>query len=70
MPPRIRTGASSAQTYAADYKAGIAKMATAGIEVIKPDLTDWKRATKDVYKKFEDVPNGKQLYDMIVAARG
>jgi TRAP-type transport system periplasmic protein len=58
------------QVYAADYKAGIAKMASAGIEVIKPDLADWKRATKDVYKKFEDVPNGKQLYDMIVAARG
>ena len=45
-------------------------MAPAGIEVIKPDLADWKRATKDVYKKFEDVQNGKQLYDMIVAARG
>ena len=31
----------------------------------------WKNATKDVYKKFEDaIPNVKQLYEMIVAARG
>ena len=58
------------QVYAADYKAGLAKMATAGVEVIKPDLTDWKKATKEVYRKFEEVvQNGKQLYDMIVAAR-
>jgi len=58
------------QVYAADYKAGIAKMASAGIEVIRPDLADWKRATNQVYKRFEDVPNGKALYEMIVAARG
>jgi TRAP-type C4-dicarboxylate transport system substrate-binding protein len=58
------------QVYAAGYKAEIAKMAPAGIEVIKPDLADWKRATKGVYEKFEEIPNGKQLYDMIVAARG
>ena len=58
------------QVYAADYKAGLAKMQSSGIEVIKPDLRDWKNATKDVYKKFEDVvPNGKQLYEMIVAAK-
>jgi len=59
------------QVYAADYKAGLAKMQSGGIEVIKPDLRDWKNATKDVYKKFEDaIPNGKQLYEMIVAAKG
>ena len=58
------------QVYAADYKAGLAKMQSSGIEVIKPDLRDWKNATKDVYKKFEDaIPNGKQLYEMIVAAK-
>jgi tripartite ATP-independent transporter DctP family solute receptor len=59
------------QVYAADYKAGIANMSKAGIEVIKPDLRDWKNATKDVYKKFEDaLPNGRQLYESILAARG
>ena len=59
------------QVYAADYKAGLAKMQSGGIEVIKPDLKDWRLATKDVYKKFEDaVPNGKQLYEMIVDAKG
>ncbi|HEY6234270.1 MAG TPA: TRAP transporter substrate-binding protein [Candidatus Elarobacter sp.] len=59
------------QVYAADYKAGLAKMQSGGIEVIKPDLREWKNATKDVYKKFEDaIPNGKQLYEMIVAAKG
>jgi tripartite ATP-independent transporter DctP family solute receptor len=59
------------QVYATDYKAGLAKMQSGGIEVIKPDLKDWKLATKDVYKKFEDVvPNGKELYDMIVGAKG
>jgi tripartite ATP-independent transporter DctP family solute receptor len=58
------------QVYAADYKAGLAKMQTSGIEVIRPDLRDWKTATKDVYKKFEDaVPNGKQLYTMVLEAR-
>ena len=58
------------QVYAADYKAGIARMQTSGIEVIKPDLKDWKNSTKDVYKKFEDViPNGKALFEMIVGAR-
>jgi tripartite ATP-independent transporter DctP family solute receptor len=59
------------QVYAADYKAGLAKMQTAGIEVIRPDLRDWKIATKDVHQKFEDaVPNGKQLYTMVLEARG
>jgi tripartite ATP-independent transporter DctP family solute receptor len=59
------------QVYAADYKAGIANMAKAGIEVIRPDLRDWKNATREVYKKFEDaLPNGKQLYESIIAARG
>ena len=59
------------QVYAADYKSYLAKMQTSGIEVIKPDLRDWKNATKDVHKKFEDaIPNGKQLYAMVVEAKG
>lgn len=58
------------QVYTADYKAGIAKMQSSGIEVVRPDLKDWKNATKDVHKKFEDViPNGKALYEMVVGAR-